>query len=290
MENTVNYCDVIIIGGGPSGVSTALYAVRGGLSVMLIHNGKSALHRAELIQNYYGTGEVSGADLYDSGIQQAKSVGVNVVNGQVTFVRCDGDSMFTVVTPEHEYTCGRLVIAVGAERKRVDIQGIKEYEGKGVSYCAVCDGFFYRKRTVAVIGAGEYARHEYSALKNLAAKTYLFTDGKQPSFNADNTVTAQIKRVIGDERVTAIEFADGTQIAVDGVFVAVGALGSGAISKSVGVLTDKSGAIITDDCGRTNVPNLFAVGDCTAGIKQIGKAVADGIKVGMELLRMKNEE
>lgn len=284
MENLISY-DVIIIGGGPSGVSTALYAARGGLSVMIIHSGSSALHRAERIQNYYGTGEVSGADLYESGIAQAKSVGVTVVNGQVTFVRCDGDNMFTVVTPDCEYTCGRLVIAVGAERKRIDIQGLKEYEGKGVSYCAVCDGFFYRKRTVAVIGEGEYAQHEYSALKNLAAKTYLLTDGKQPSFTADNTVTTEIKRVVGDERVTAIEFTDGTLLAVDGVFVAVGALGSSAISKSVGVLTDKNGAIITDDRGRTNVPNLFAVGDCTAGIKQIGKAVADGTKVGMELIK-----
>lgn len=286
MEN--NIYDVIIIGGGPGGVSTALYAARGGLNVMIIHNGNSALHRAERIQNYYGTGEVSGKALYEGGIAQAKSVGVTVVNGQVTFVRCDSDdkeTRFTVVTPECEYVCTRLVIATGSPRASLNIDGVKEFEGRGVSYCAVCDGFFYRKKTVAVIGESEFAEHEYNAINKLAEKVYLLTDGKAPSFNADNTVTKKLKRIAGDSRVNSVEFEDGTTISVDGVFIAAGSLGSTAIAKSVGVLTDKSGAIITDNDGMTNVNGLYAVGDCTAGIKQIGKAVSDGIRVGLRLIK-----
>ena len=283
-----NIYDVIIIGGGPSGVSTALYAARCGLNVMVIHSGNSALHRAERIQNYYGAGELSGKELYNRGIAQAKGVGVAVIDGQVTFVRCDNteeQTKFTVVTPECEYVCSRLVIATGSPRASLNVEGVKEFEGKGVSYCAVCDGFFYRKKTVVVIGAGEYALHEYNALKNLADKTYLLTDGKNPSFNVDNIITTKLKRIIGEQRVSAVELEDGTIIPVDGVFIAAGNLGSTAIAKSVGVLTDKSGAIITDNDGMTNVKGLYAVGDCTAGIKQIGKAVADGINVGLRLIK-----
>ena len=287
MSKTNSY-DVIIIGGGPSGVSTALYAARGGLNVMVIHSGNSALHRAERIQNYYGTGEVSGKQLYDNGIAQAKSVGVDVTLGQVTFVRCDSDdkaTKFTVVTPECEYICSRLVIATGAPRTSINVDGVKEFEGRGVSYCAVCDGFFYRKKTVAVIGESEYALHEYDALKNLAGKVYLLTDGKNPSFVAENTVTKKLKRIAGEKRVNGVEFEDGSTIAVDGVFIAVGSMGSTAIAKSVGVFTDNNGAIVTDNDGMTNVKGLYAVGDCTAGIKQIGKAVADGIAVGLRLIK-----
>lgn len=284
MENKNDY-DMIIIGGGPGGVSTALYAARGGLNVLIVHDGNSALHRAERIQNYYGTGEVSGKDLYRKGLAQAEAVGATVINAQVTFLRYDGDT-FCVSTPTAEYTSKRVAIATGAPRASVGIEGVKELEGKGVSYCAVCDGFFYRKRNVAVIGSGEYAEHEYNALKNLAGTAYLLTEGKTPCFTADNTVTTKIKRIVeGDGRVRAVEFEDGSEIAVDGVFVAVGTLGSVGIAKSVGVVTDKNGAIVTDEHGMTNVPGLYAVGDCTAGIKQIGKAVADGIRVGMELIK-----
>ncbi len=287
MDNHNNY-DVIIIGGGPGGVSTALYAARGGLNVIVVHDGNSALNRAERIQNYYGTGDVSGSDLYQSGLAQAQAVGVTVVSSQVTFIRYDGES-FSVSTPTAEYTAKRAVIATGAPRKSVNIEGVKELEGKGVSYCAVCDGFFYRKRNVAVIGSGEYAEHEYNALKNLAATTYLLTDGQTPSFTADNTITKKLKRIVeSDGRVSAVEFDDGSEISVDGVFIAVGTLGSVGIAKSVGVMSDKNGAIVTDEHGMTNVSDLYAVGDCTAGIRQIGKAVADGIIVGMELVKTRN--
>ena len=133
-----NIYDVIIIGGGPAGVSAALYAVRGGLATAIIHSGSSALHRAERIENYYGSGALSGADLYDRGIEQARALGVAVIDGQATFAQTDGE-VFTVSATVGEYKAKRLVVATGAARKTVDIAGLKDYEGKGVSYCAVCD-------------------------------------------------------------------------------------------------------------------------------------------------------
>ncbi|MDE6401525.1 MAG: FAD-dependent oxidoreductase, partial [Clostridiales bacterium] len=162
---------------------------------------------------------------------------------------------------------------------------LKDHEGKGVSYCAVCDAFFYRKKRVGVIGAGEFAAHEYAALKNVAGEVYLLTNGEKSSFDADSIVDGKIARVLGrDGRVCGVEFEDGTELALDGLFVAAGVMGSGEIAKSIGAFTDVGGSIVTDERGATNVSGLYAAGDCTAGVKQIGKAVADGMMVGLALV------
>ncbi|MBD5132549.1 MAG: FAD-dependent oxidoreductase [Clostridiales bacterium] len=279
--------DVIIIGGGPAGASAALYAVRGGLKVAVIHNNASALHKAERIQNYYGTGEVSGTALYASGIEQARSLGAEIIEDQCVFVAL-ADIGFTVTTAKNEYISRALVIATGAARKTPNINGLKSFEGRGVSYCAVCDAFFYRKKTVAVLGAGEYAAHELATLKAVVGKTYLLTDGQTPSFEptADGVYTAKIAEVEGDERLSKIVFEDGSELQVDGLFIALGTLGGGGLAASLGILTDKAtGAIKTDEHGATNIPNLYAVGDCTVGVKQVARAVADGMATGYQLVK-----
>lgn len=277
--------DVIIIGGGPSGTSAALYAVRGGLSVAIVHNGVSALHKAERIENYYGVGAVSGEALYSSGIKQAQDVGATVIADQVTFVSFDGEH-FSVTAVGGEYRSKRLVIATGAERRRADIDGLSEFEGKGVSYCAVCDAFFYRKKRVGVIGAGDFAEHEYNTLKAVANEVYLLTNGEKPTFAADKTVESKISRIFGNDsgRFGGIAFSDGATLELDGLFIALGVMGSAALCKSMGVFTDRNGAVITDARGMTNIDGLYAAGDCTAGIRQVGKAVADGVTVGMSLI------
>lgn len=280
MENNF---DVIIIGGGPSGVSAALYAARGGLSVAIVHNGASALHKAEKIENYYGSGAVDGAELYERGLQQAESVGVNIIEDQATFAEYDG-SGFTVTTVGGVYASRRLVIATGASRLRANIEGIDKFEGKGVSYCAVCDAFFYRKKRVGVLGAGEFAKHEYEAVARVAAEATLFTQGVPAVFVPDKLETRKIMRVYGDERLGGAELDDGTRIPIDGLFIAVGVMSGSSLCKSMGVITEKNGAIKTDVRGMTNINGLYAVGDCTVGIKQVGKAVSDGVTVGMSLL------
>ena len=141
-----NY-DVIVIGGGPAGVSAAVYCARGGFSVCMIQSGESALDKAESIQNYYGTGEISGAALYASGLEQARAVGVTVVDGQATFAAYDGSFSVDAVCRDGagvKFASRKLVIATGARRAKANIDGLTEYEGRGVSYCAVCDAFFYR--------------------------------------------------------------------------------------------------------------------------------------------------
>lgn len=288
MREKNNY-DVIIIGGGPAGVSAALYACRGGLDVCMLHNGATALEKAEKIQNFYGAGTVNGKALYEKGLEQAKEVGAEIINGEVTFAS-SGDDCFDVITTEGTLSSKKLVIATGASRRTLDIQGIKEYKGKGVSYCAVCDAFFCRNKKVAVIGAGEYAKHECGALIKVAKELFCLTNGEAQAFRADGVkvIEKKIKRVIGSKengRVSAVEFEDGTTLEVDALFVALGVMNSSAIAKSMGVVTDKSGAIVVDKNGMTNIEGLYAAGDCTAGVKQVAKAVNDGMNVGYSLLR-----
>ena len=283
-ENTQKIYDCIVIGGGPGGVSAAVYAVRGGSSVAIVHNGASALHRAERIQNYYGVGEVSGAELYRNGLEHAAALGAEVIDGEVTFVR-ELDGLFTVVSTAGEFVGRRAVIAVGASRVRANIPGLTELDGKGVSYCAVCDAFFYRKKRVGVVGAGEFAEHEYNALSGVVGEVVLLTDGETPTFTAQKVCTQKISRVIErDGRCGGVMFADGTSLELDGLFVALGTMGSGALAKSLGVFTDERGSIKTDSHGMTNIAGLYAAGDCTSGVKQIAKAVADGMNVGMSLI------
>ncbi|MDE7463729.1 MAG: NAD(P)/FAD-dependent oxidoreductase [Clostridiales bacterium] len=191
--------DVVIIGGGPAGTSAALYAARGGLSVCIVHNGASALEKAERIQNFYGAGTVAGKALFETGIAQAAAVGADMIEAEVTFASRGDDNDFIITTTAGTLNAKRLVIATGASRRTLDIDGLKEYEGKGVSYCAVCDAFFCRNKRVAVVGAGEYAKHEYGALIAVASKTYILTNGETPTFctGCDGVIEKKIKRVIG---------------------------------------------------------------------------------------------
>ncbi len=284
--------DTAIIGGGPGGVSAALYIARGDKRVCVIDGGSSALLKARDIQNYYGTGTVSGETLYRTGLKQAQKVGAEIISGQATFCAYDGTLFCVTLDSGWKLSSRTLVIATGAARKSGGIVGLKEFEGRGVSYCAVCDAFFYRKKHVGVIGAGSYAEHEFSALKNVADKVDLFCNGSAPSFGVEaaDVYTQKIARIIGGERVTGVLLDDGTEINLDGVFVALGTLGAVGIAKSVGVIANAVGELNVDDYGMTNIDGLYAVGDCTPGIKQVAKAVCDGMTAGTAILKRLNKK
>ena len=172
---------VIIIGAGPAGISAALYAVRGNLDPLVINNGIGALEKAEKIENYYGLEHpLSGQELYDTGIAQAKALGVRILDAQVLGV--GGFDTFVVKTTEGEFETQSLILATGSKRAAPKIPGIKEFEGKGVSYCAICDDFFYRGKDVAVLGNGDFAMHEAKELSNTASTVTIYTNGEEPKF------------------------------------------------------------------------------------------------------------
>ena len=173
---------VIIIGAGPAGISAALYAVRGNLDPLVINNGIGALEKAEKIENYYGLPHpVTGKELFENGIAQAKALGVRVLDAQVLGV--SGFDTFQVKTTEGDFESISVILATGSKRKKPGIPGLQEFEGKGVSYCAVCDAFFYRGKNVAVLGNSDFALHEAQTLLATAGSLLYIQTAWSPEFS-----------------------------------------------------------------------------------------------------------
>ena len=170
---------VIIVGSGPAGVSAALYTRRAGFETTVISNGGGALLKAEKVENYYGFADaVSGEKLYTDGINGAKRLGVNFIDDEVVSLAFNGS--YVVKTTKGEHSADAVLLATGVSRLAPNITGLKDFEGMGVSYCAVCDSFFFRGKNVGVIGNGEYALHETKELLNVVGSVTVYTNGEKP--------------------------------------------------------------------------------------------------------------
>ena len=274
---------LIIAGAGPAGVSAALYAVRSGITPLVLHKGGGALEKAVKIENYYGLPHpITGAELYKNGLKQLESFQVPVVEEELLAVEYDGD--YTVRTTEHTYHSKALILATGAKRNPLALKELKKYEGSGISYCAVCDGFFYRGKEVAVLGNGPYALHEAKVLEPLAAKVTILTNGKEADFNGEDTASIQIetKKVIsagGDETLSYVQLEDESRLPISGLFVALGTADSTDIARKLGLIIENNHILIEPDTS-TPLPGLYAAGDCTGGMLQIAKAVYEGAMAG----------
>lgn len=278
--------NVIIIGSGPAGVSAALYTARAGLDTTVLTMGPGALKRAEKIQNYYGFPEaLSGEELERRGIEGAKAVGVQFV--QTEAVGLTFTDKLTVETLDGDWPADAVILATGASRAAPRVPGLAGLEGHGVSYCAVCDAFFYRGKDVAVLGSGEYALHEAGALLSVARSVTLLTNGAPlaASFPPEITVrTEKVEAILGENAVTGVQLAGGETLAVAGVFVALGVAGSTALARKIGAETDGA-RIVVDEHRMTTVPGLYAAGDCTGGLLQVAKAVYEGALAGSEVVK-----
>lgn len=281
--------NVIIIGAGPAGISAALYAARSNMKPMLINNGIGALAKAEKIENYYGLERpLSGTELYERGIMQAKELGVEIIDAQVLGIR--GFDTFTVQTTAGDFDTVSVILATGSKRAAPAIPGIREFEGKGVSYCAVCDAFFYRGRDVAVLGNSDFALHEAETLQNVASSVTIYTDGCEPAFSREHSImvnTQKIQEIEGEETVRGLTLVndvtaqeEGTEnnsfCAAEGIFVALGIAGSTEIARQMGAELTEKGNIRINSEMETTIPGLFAAGDCTGGLLQVAKAVYEG--------------
>lgn len=275
--------DLIVIGTGPAGITAAVYAARAGLKVAAIAKDGGALARADKIENYYGfSAPISGEELLNNGIEQAKRLGVEIICDEVTGLTYDG--AFIVKAKRGEYTAKSVVLATGAVRSTPNIKNLTEFIGSGVSYCAICDGFFFRGKKVAVLGGGEYALAEARELLPLAREVVLLTDGEDSDalFPAETTVIAKkVAALEGETRLERVVFDDGTTLDTEGLFIAKGSAGSAELARKLGAATEGNTAV-TDDARSTGIAGLFAAGDCTAGLKQIAKAVCDGAIAGTQ--------
>ncbi len=289
----MNY-DVIIIGAGPAGISASLYAKRANLSVLVIYFGESQLEKAHKIDNYYGfTDGITGANLYKNGIEQAKNLGVDVLFLEVTNIEMLDSApkiQYSVKAGESEFTAPAIIIATGNKKLRPNISGIADFEGKGVSYCAVCDGFFYKKKNVAVIGNGTFAAEEASYLSHVAQSVTILTDGKSDekirseskleNIKIDSRKIEKIVPNAEKNKVGGVVFSDGETFSIDGIFIALGSAGAADFAKKLG-LNVNGDAIATNDKMETNAPGIFSCGNANGGLLQVCKAVYEGGVAGL---------
>ena len=285
--------DVIIIGAGPAGVSAGLYTKRANLKVLILYKDESALEKTELIENYYGFEKgIDGKALYKSGIQQAKNLEIEVKKEEVINVQIAEEKQFVVITERETYKTKTVIFATGNKKNTPKIKGIKNFEGKGVSYCAICDGFFYKDKNVVVIGNGKYAISETNDLINIAKHITILTNGKQaPEFRAENVDinTEEIEEINGEKKVEEIILKNHKKIETDGIFIAQGVAGSTEFAKKLGIIT-KQDKIVVNEKMETNVKGIYACGDCTGGLFQVSKAVYEGTIAGLQAINYIREK
>lgn len=268
---------VIIIGYGPAGITAAIYLKRNNINPLVIGKDFGALEGYDgLVENFYGVGDpLSGVELIKRGIKQAKDLGIEVVTDSVIALKTIEDH-FEVVTEKGKFESKSVLLATGKTRQTLNRPGFVKYRGKGISMCAVCDGYFYRKKKIGIIGCGAYMLHELEYLNRMSSDVTIFTDGHELDAEVKNKVVKdKIKKFVGIDKITHIETSDGLY-EVDGVFVALGVPSSVEFASQLGVIVEK-GNLVVDEHYQTNIPGLFAAGDIIGGKLQIAKAVYDGM-------------
>ena len=286
MKETVK-SDVVIIGKGPAGISAALYAVRANLRVTVVGKDSGSLGKAHQIDNYYGFPEgITGEELFRNGIRGAERLGANVVTDEIFEISSDNE-VFHLTGSNADYEAPACILAAGSSRKAPPIRGLKDYEGKGVSHCAVCDAFFYRGLPVAVIGSEEYAASEAAHLQPIASEVTILTNGGPMNATVPEGVTVNEKmiyNVSGGDLLSTVTFEDGSSLNVEGLFVAVGTASSIDLARKLGVVTPE-GTIEADENMATFIPGFYTAGDCNGGLLQVAKAVCDGAIAGTSAVR-----
>lgn len=260
MKESMKY-DVIIIGSGPAGISASLYTKRANLSTLIISKDAGILKKVKKIENYYGFSEpIEGEKLQEAGEEQAKRLGVEIVKEEVLAINFEEN--FVVETVNRTYEASNVILATGMTRNTLKAKGIKELEGKGVSYCATCDAFFYRGKKVAVVGNGDYALHELEALKPVVKSVTLLTNGEELKENRSMEVPInekKIREVRGMEKVEGVTFEDETTQDLDGVFIALGTASSSDLARKIGARISERNEIIVKENMETTVPRIICL-------------------------------
>lgn len=265
--------DIIVLGSGPAGLSAAVTARGRNKSVLVIGNRwqDSPLARAERVDNYLGMPGITGMEMLEAFQRHAQEMGVEMVTGKVlSIMEWEG---FHLTVGSQLYQGSALILAPGVVRQ-AKFPGEETYLGRGVSYCATCDGMLYRNKPVAVVGRSKDAPHEAAYLKSIGCQV-VYVAPKRPDQLEENIPFIQAAKlaVKGEQTVTALE-ADGADIPVNGVFILREAVAPGDLLPG---LTLEKGAIQVDRSMATSVPGVFAAGDATGAPLQVSKAVGEGL-------------
>jgi thioredoxin reductase (NADPH) len=295
MSEAVLY-DVVIVGGGPGGLSAGIYAMRAALETILIEKGAAGGQVAisDAVENYPGFEHITGYELSQKFLQHAQSYGMEIVQEEVVAVEPGLDFHTVRLANGDILKTHTVILATGGSPRKLDIPGENEYYGKGVSYCGVCDGFFFKQKTVVVVGGGDTAAEEALYLAKLAKHVYLVhrRDALRASMILQqrvkdeckieilwNSVVTEIKA--NDEGVNAVDLQDtqtGEQreLSTDGVFVFVGFIPNNQLVPA-GIKMNADGYVVTNDKCETNMPGIYVIGDLREKYaKQIVVAAADG--------------
>ena len=290
--------DFIIIGSGASGLSAAMYAARLNLKTLVIGEQPGGLiTTTHIVENWPGTVSISGPDLGIAFFEHAQKSGAEFKNEKAVSVeKTDGESgkpVYTVKTSSGSYEGRSLLIATGTKHRTLEIPGIKEYENKGVSYCALCDGGFYKEKVVAVVGGGDSAAKEAIFLSEHASKVYVFVRKdflraepiNQELIDKNDKIEVKFKtelaEVVADEsgeKVGGVKTNTVEEIKMDAVFLAIGHLAQTELASGLGVELNERSEIKINRESATNLPGVFAAGDCAdTGFKQAITGSAEGV-------------
>lgn len=295
--------DLIIIGGGPAGLSAAIYAARYMLNTLLLskdHGG--AIAEAHLVENYPGYEEISGLELMEKFRKQAKKLEVEIKDEEAEGIKKEKDHF--VVNNMHK--AKKIILAIGTSRRKLNVPGEDEFIGKGVSYCVTCDAPFYRDKVVGVVGGNNSAARAAQLLSEYAKKVYIIYRkekiraepklcsqiDKNPKIEIINNT--QVKEVKGEKFVNSVVFDSGEVFMLDGLFIEIGSVPSATLPKEIGVKLDDNGYIIVDKAMNTNAKGVYAAGDITTGSNQwrqvITACAEGGIAAASAYLDIKKEE
>ena len=282
--------DLIVLGGGPTAIGCAIYAARFALDVLVI--GKifgGLIATTHLVENYPGITSTSGQGLMDMFKEHMNSLSIPYITDEIRSIE-NADEHFILHSFFQKFKAKSVVIATGSERKKMGIPGEEEFAGRGVSYCATCDGPFYRDKNVCVIGGSDSAAKEALFLSQNVKKVYIIYRGEEIRAEPINKKRVEknhkieiiyktnIVEIKGDNTVKSVIFDNGTEFEVDGVFIEVGSIPNSDLAKRIGVKTNQKGEIIINRKSETNIPGIFAAGDVAdAPFKQAITGVAEGV-------------
>ena len=303
--------DVIIIGAGPGGMTTALYASRANLKVVMLDRGAYGgnLNNTASIVNYSGFTDVQGPELAEKMYQGATQFGAEYAYGTVTKVEVDGANKKVTTDMGETYVAPVVVIGTGSDHRKLGVPGEEEFGGRGVSYCAVCDGAFFKGKHLVVVGGGDSAVEEGLYLTQLASKvTVLVRRGElraQPMLQDEAkknpkmefVFNTSVTEIMGDDvKVTGVkthnnETGEDGELAADGVFIYVGNIPLTKPFADLGILDDQ-GWVKTDTVMQTSIPGIYAIGDVReTPLRQIATAVGDGAIAGQQVYQyIKSQE
>ena len=304
----MNEYEVVIIGGGPAGLTAGLYAARAGLKSLLVERGAfgGQIVNARLVENYPGFPDgISGAALGEFMSQQAANYGLETMNTRVAGVRAG--SAYEVSTSDGDVETKSIIIAAGAEYRKLDVAGEERLSGRGISYCATCDGFFFRGRDVAVVGGGDTALTDALELAQHCRKVYIIhrrnelraTKAMQERVFSEPKVEllwdTVVEEIVGENTLSSLRLRNAktgqsSDLEVDGVFVAVGISPNSQVFSHLAGL-DEAGFIVADEQMRTSAPGIFAAGDIRHNsFRQVITAAGDGASAAMSAFKYVKEQ